>query len=192
MSQKNRHRTFSPEVAGLEKREVPATTNLASHAAIRMATNSSPTVLPLRTIAGKWNSNFFATALGTNYFQGLPATTSYISETKAYANKLETSITGGSMPNGWAYTITGNSAGKLTYTMSDPFNPSIKLDSPGRRVGPGTWIFDTTTNFPAGSTTTFRTTFVVMNRNYYSVATSVGTPQGMLPLYIDAHERIKP
>lgn len=190
MFNKRRSTQFAPQVAGLEKREVPAHLVAAPVAAIHAAKNSGTLVQPIRLLAGQWNSSFHATAVGVNSLPGLPASATSTVETKLTGNQLDTSVTGGTMPNGWSYSITGDKNGKLTYKMADPFNPSIVLSAPGKRVGVGAWAFDAKLNGPGGGAQNFRVVFSIINRDHYAVVTSAQTPQGLEPLYMVTNSRI--
>lgn len=191
MNTKRRSSQFAPQVSGLERREVPAHLLAKPVVAIHAANNSGTLVQPLRLLAGQWNSVFHATVDGANYLPGLPAHSTCTVETKLSGNKLDTSITGGTIPNGWSYSISGDKNGKLTYSMTDPFNPSVVLNAPGKRIGVGAWAFDANLNGPGGQQQ-MRVVFSIVNRDHYAVMTSVKTTEGYMALYFVSNSRINP
>lgn len=190
MAGKRRVNAFSPQVDGLEVRDVPTQLGMAHVGAIHAAKNTGAQVFPITQLAGQWNSVFHATVEGANLMPGLPASTTSTVETKLVGNKLDTRITGGSMPTGWAYSISGNRNGQLTYSMTDPYNPSKVLNVPGRRIGVASWGFYTDITIPGGDDK-IQVVFTMVNRNSYAVATSLLTAQGYVPLYVVSNNRIQ-
>ena len=185
---------FVPQVSGLERREVPAQIGLAPKVAMVHAANSNTiSVQPISVLAGNWNGVFNASAYGVSQFPSLPTGMTSHLETTIHGNKLTGKITGGSMPNGWSYTITGNSKGQLNLSMADPFNPSIVLNAPGKRIGAAAWAF-TTTEMPMPGNPTFRIVFAMINRNT-SVESTLMAPKGVAtpvfhPLYSVTNTRV--
>ena len=77
--------------------------------------------------------------------------------------------------------------------MADPFNPSIVLNAPGKRIGAAAWAF-TTTEMPMPGNPTFRIVFAMINRNTY-VESTLMAPKGVAtpvfhPLYSVTNTRV--
>jgi len=184
MNFRRKRTAFIPQVSNLENRDVPAHIGLAPKVAmVHAANDNSSSVQPISVLAGNWDGVFNASAYGASTFPNLPTgMTSHLS-TKLQGNRLISNITGGTMPNGWAYTITGNNLGQLSYSMTSPFDPSVTIKATGSRVGASAWVFNANLPIPGG-TQQFRIAFIMVNKNTYIESTAVQDPQGVFqPLY---------
>ncbi len=191
-------RTFRPSVGNLEERNLMSVAGVTQRirppaqlgAMVKASSNGhkTPVVMPLRVLEGTWANQTWVTKVFADMYPSVPAVSQSVDTNRLVGNSIVSTDSVGEFTADWS--ITAGRRGLMLRVQASGIPVTIEM--PGRRIGPATWVFKTSTSEgdTESSTGRMRSVITVPNRNTYSFSNfSVSGGMEQL-LYVSVHTRV--
>lgn len=194
----SKRHTFRPSVGSLEGRNLMSVGGVTARVRpaaqiggmVTAANNhKTPAVMPLRLLAGRWANQTWVSKAFADMYPAVPPYSQSIDTNRIVGHSIVSTDSVGEFVAEWS--ISPRPGGLILRVKPSHIPETVEM--PGVRIGPGTWVFETTTAAAASSETPtmrIRSVINIANRNTYSFSNFLVTNGVEQLLYVSTNNRL--